>query len=484
MKFFQSFIICAGLLTGILGCKKKCPEAILNVSGSGQVAPATVSFESVPDLDADYDITYIKWDFGDGNVVNNENSPTHLYTSSGEYTVKLTVGTNGGKCDNSTVSQKVIILSPQPVVEPAPSFIHNVVTNISPFTVNFTNTSTNATSYQWEFGDGSGTSTQTNPSYVYNNVGTYTVKLTATGNGISKSTTSEIILTNAPQVNAGFTLSAPNFTAPCTVQFTNTSTNANSYLWNFGHNNQTSTQTNPSYTYPNAGNYTVTLTANGVGGPKTATQTINIANPPLPVANFSFSNNGCPAPCGISFNNNSTNATTYEWNFGDGSQVSTQSNPTHTYNTSGFFTVTLIARNASGQSSQPFTQQIQISQTSPTGVWLDDIMLNTVNTTCGWDNLPDYSFKIFEWNGTSWIEIVDGPTFDDQFLPVTWYCDSNECVWLSTQKSYLIEFYISDFSDCATGTTSVIDISPYTGSQPSSLDVSYGVTSVTIYLNW
>ncbi len=47
----------------------------------------------------------------------------------------------------------------------------------------------------------------------------------------------------------------------------------------------------------------------------------------------------------ISFTNNSTGATGYEWNFGDGSPTSSAVNPTHTYATSGTYTVQLVAFN-------------------------------------------------------------------------------------------------------------------------------------------
>jgi len=52
-------------------------------------------------------------------------------------------------------------------------------TACKPFTVNFTNKSQNAESYLWDFGNGV-TSTETNPSYNYNETGTYTIQLTAT----------------------------------------------------------------------------------------------------------------------------------------------------------------------------------------------------------------------------------------------------------------------------------------------------------------
>jgi PKD repeat protein len=56
------------------------------------------------------------------------------------------------------------------------------VSDENPLEVAFTNYSTNASSYSWDFGDGN-TSTETSPTYTYEDGGTYTVKLTATGAG-------------------------------------------------------------------------------------------------------------------------------------------------------------------------------------------------------------------------------------------------------------------------------------------------------------
>jgi PKD repeat protein len=58
-------------------------------------------------------------------------------------------------------------------------------------TVNFTNTSNRATTYNWNFGDGAST-TETNPSHTYSNAGTYNVTLTADGTGGSGSNTQSI----------------------------------------------------------------------------------------------------------------------------------------------------------------------------------------------------------------------------------------------------------------------------------------------------
>lgn len=53
------------------------------------------------------------------------------------------------------------------------------------------------------------------------------------------------------------------------VAFTNTSTNATTYSWDFG-DGETSTEQNPTHTYESYGKYTVKLTATGDGGTATS----------------------------------------------------------------------------------------------------------------------------------------------------------------------------------------------------------------------
>jgi PKD repeat protein len=79
--------------------------------------------------------------------------------------------------------------------------------------------------------------------------------------------------------------------------------------------------------------------------------------PVAPVASFT------PVPtvtCNTSilFNNTTYNATSYQWDFGDGT-TSTVLKPTHIYTTSGTYTVTLIAVNTTG--SDTISQQISIN---------------------------------------------------------------------------------------------------------------------------
>lgn len=66
---------------------------------------------------------------------------------------------------------------------------------------------------------------------------------------------------NEPIPTADFTYSGNNdFKIPCTVQFTNRSTNAFSYDWYFNYDS-ISADTNPTYTYLKPGKFVVELRA-------------------------------------------------------------------------------------------------------------------------------------------------------------------------------------------------------------------------------
>src|SRR5439155_126203 len=141
---------------------------------------------------------------------------------------------------------------------------------------------------------------------TYLSAGTYSVTLTAVGpNGTNVLTrTNYVVVTNAAPPVASFAATPTNGLAPLTVQFTNSSTSATSYAWNFG-DGKTSTATNPSNTYTNAGTFTVTLTATGPGGTNVLVRNSYIVatNNPPPVANFVASPTSGVAPLSVSFTN-------------------------------------------------------------------------------------------------------------------------------------------------------------------------------------
>jgi len=126
----------------------------------------------------------------------------------------------------------------------------------------FTNSSTGATSFEWDFGDGN-TSTEESPTHVYADAAEYTVTLVATNDSNLSNELVQTIDILAP-VTAAFTfqVDANDYR---TYSFMDASEGAVMLLWEFGDGYQF-TGMNPSHTYEQDGIYDVTLTAYSVTG--------------------------------------------------------------------------------------------------------------------------------------------------------------------------------------------------------------------------
>jgi len=275
------------------------------------------------------------WEFGNGKT-SASHSPTHLYSNSGTFSVKLSISTSFGCRDSVT---KTVTVHPKPTV----SFTANPNPICRGGLMNFTNTTTNGASYQWTFGNGT-TSTSTNPSNIYNNSGNYNVKLlSASSNGCRDSVLKTV--TVWPRPIASFSVN--NGCSGDNLSFASNSVGAVSHAWTFGDGNSSSVA-NPAKGYANAGTYSVKLIVTSVNG---CMDTTNSNVTVYPRATVSFTN-----PAGIcvgqnaTFTNTSTLATgnmTYQWSFGDGNSSSVSS-PSYTYQTSGNFKVTLTASTDKG----------------------------------------------------------------------------------------------------------------------------------------
>jgi PKD repeat protein len=165
-----------------------------------------------------------------------------------------------------------IFREPGGLAPPEADFIGNPTSLGAGGTVSFTDLSTNIpTAWSWTFDGGTpGTSTDQNPEIIYNNVGTYTVTLTASNSlGSDTETKVNYITVTVPQPpTADFSASSTSIYAGDSIDFTDQSLNTpTSWDWTFeGGTPGTSTEKNPTITYNTPGTYTVTLTvANSVG---------------------------------------------------------------------------------------------------------------------------------------------------------------------------------------------------------------------------
>ncbi len=284
------------------------------------------------------------WYFGDGASSLLQN-PTHVYTTSGNYTVSLVATGNNGCSDSLAVP---IVIKPSPVAA------FGATTVCPGQAATFTDQSTFAggtvTAWSWDFGDGTATSVLQNPTHTYTAGGSYNVIFVAGGNnGCTDSLIQQV--NTSPTPVSSFT--APTGCEDAPILFASTSTISSGSItttsWNFGDGSPVATGTIVYHTFPSNKSYNVYLTTTSNQG---CTHTIfhEVTVSPKPVAYFSV-----PSVCesdSSHFTDLSTVAAgfinNWNWNFGDGSAHALVPNPVHLYADSGLYEVTLIVRNSLG----------------------------------------------------------------------------------------------------------------------------------------
>ena len=302
-------------------------------------------------------VTTRVWDFGDGFSATNVNDPYHIYTTSGSFTVTLTVTDTAG-CIN--IKSHTV-----PIVPPPTSFFQVSAQTCSNLPVLFTNLSATSggtiTSYTWDFGDGT-IATINSPasgstSHVYTVAGNFTAKLKIhTSLGCDAESTRNFTISASPLALFNF----DNTCAGAAVTFTdlsqvNTGTSLVNWYWTFGDatsgTNNTSVLQNPLHIYSAAGTYTVVLQVeNASGCPDTVTKTVTVQ--PKPNLDFNWASTCLATTTAFTTNTTVTNVpavSTYDWDFGDGTaHNTTQQNPVHTYSVTGNFTVILVIVDTAG----------------------------------------------------------------------------------------------------------------------------------------
>jgi PKD repeat protein len=316
------------------------------------------------------------WDFGDGTT-SSAAAPSHSYAGDGVYTITLI---SANVCGSDTTTQEIAIIT-----APTAGFGLSASSGCAPFTVQVSDqSSANATAWSWSApGAEPESSLEQNPSFTYASPGVYTIHLEASNAAGNSLSSLEVSVGGLPQ--ASFGLQAP--LGQTAVQTENTSTDANSYSWDFG-DGTTSSAAAPSHSYAGDGVYTITLIAANACGSDTTTQEIAIIT--APTAGFGLSaSSGC-APFTVQVSDQSSaNATAWLWSApGAEPESSLEQNPSFTYASPGVYTIYLEASNAVGNSLS--SQEVNVTGPPSAGfdlqTTLGEMAVQTENTSTDADS--------------------------------------------------------------------------------------------------
>jgi hypothetical protein len=152
-----------------------------------------------------------------------------------------------------------------------------------------------------------------------------------------------------------------------------------------------------------------------------------------PVASFSIDSDEPEVGRPVIFNNNSHNSDRFEWDFGDG-YVSDESNPIHTFTSTGSFEVTLTATSRGGQSDKA---SLTLNVMIPTLLEIE------VREYYSEDPIPDASIILYssitDWDAQK-NQVVEGFTDADGVAvfsnldPYVYYVD----VWEQNHDNYTL----------------------------------------------
>jgi PKD repeat protein len=412
------------------------PNAGFTISGAtGCTNNRTISFNNTSTGTGN---TY-SWDFGDGNT-STATSPTTTYAGAGTYAIKLVV-TNINGCKDSTT--QIITFNAFPVAAISLAGGTNATQCFNGNSFVFNGSPVSGVTYNWSLGDG-GISTIINPTKSYSSVGNYTIKLVVTNSlGCKDSTTTTVTVLTSPTASYTY-LGATGCTVNRTLNFTNTSTGAGLYLWGFGDNTSTSS-VSPTKTYATtAGNYNVQLLAlNANGCRDSVTQIVSFKNLSTAAIAFAGNTSQCINNNAYLFVDNSSNASTYIWNFGDGT-TSTLKNPSvKVYTVAGSYTVKHFATSIDGCTDSTTLNVNILSAPIP------NFTISGLNN-CG-INLPVTFTNTSTGTGNTYLwRFGDGAT-STATSPTKTY---------TVTGSYNVKLIVTSANGCADSVTQIVQFAP------------------------
>ncbi len=294
--------------------------------------------------------TSVLWSYGDGFFSSNQN-PTHPYISSDTFLIKLTA--LRGKHCTSIATKKIIVDAPTAIISYSP------LNGCTPLEVNFTISTRDQLTFEWDFNDGSTLATSdTFATHTYTFLGRNGKYIPLV---LIKDTAKNCIIPIFGVDTIRIYSSTVNFSADknllCdngTVQFSDSTVSGSTvvnYSWNFG-DGGTSDQQNPVHQYNTLGQYNVSLIITTIFGCKDTlvkTNFITVAKKP------NIAIDAITEYCGASpvtlkgiLLDADTSTLSWNWSFGNGNTSLLQNPPVQQYTDTISYAVQLIATASSG----------------------------------------------------------------------------------------------------------------------------------------
>ncbi|TVR89757.1 MAG: PKD domain-containing protein [Saprospirales bacterium] len=364
------------------------------------------------------------WDFGDGNTSNAPN-PVHQYSGPGTYQVQLEVVNDCGS-DFITINVEV-------TEKPTAAFAASEDSGCAPFTVEFTNESSdNSDSFSWQFPGGSPSeSSDENPVVIYDEPGSYSVILIASNN-VGDDTLEVVDMIEVDDIpDASFTVDIDSNL----VDITNETQDADEFEWSFG-DGDTSQLEQPTHIYEESGEYWLELVATNECGADTAGMWVEIILGPG--ATFAYNQTSTCLPVEVEFYSEASgDIDSIQWYFQGGDpEMADTDTVLVSYSESGQFDVTLIVYSDVGNDTLTEVGLIQVVE-APVAIAdldLNERTLTTENTSV---NAQTYLWDFGDGN-TSTDTTPEHVYADDGDYMVTLYainsCDTAE--WSMEVQAY------------------------------------------------
>ncbi len=379
------------------------PTASFSVPAQLGCSPYEVCFSNTTNAGVFY-----TWDYGDGNTSGSaEDCHTYINTSANAELVTVQMIAQDLQLCADTFELNIIV-APQPT---AAFVLSSFESCYFPQNIDALNASVYATDFEWYVNDNY-MGDENNMTFHFDEVNEYDVELIA-NNAYGCISTAEATYTIHPLPVLGLGASPLEGCVSLDVAFENISTGADNYVWDLG-DGTTTTAATPSHTYTEPGVYDIALIATtdqGCVDTLEIEEYISVYN--LPVANF-YAN---PDETNIwdptfVFIDNSFDAHTWEWSFGDGDVRYGVPIIQHTYPQAGAWPVTLTVTNEHGceDSRQEVVIVEDIFQVfvpnsfTPDGDGINEVFLPQLS---GIPFIESYKFEIFNRWGVVIFETND-----------------------------------------------------------------------------